>query len=170
MSIAFAFSTALATDSDAIDQLLDLSFGIARRTKTSYRLREGSMAVAGLSLVLRDADLGIVATISYWPIAIGAKGTAALLLGPLAIHPQRQNLGIGLALMQVTLTAARQQGHKLVILVGDAPYYGRVGFGSVPRGQLLLPGPFDEARLLYLDLVDGAMANASGLVVAGYRF
>jgi predicted N-acetyltransferase YhbS len=165
----YQHSAFLPSDHDAVEHLLDLAFGPNRRTKTSYRLREGSTAVVGLSHVVREAGMGIVGAISYWPLAIGAKGTKALLLGPLAVHPQRQNLGIGLLLMRETLAVATAQGHRLVLLVGDAPYYARVGFQQVPEGQLLLPGPVDPKRLLYLDLVERACAEAQGLVVAAHR-
>ena len=169
MSDLLLFSPAVPADSASIEHLLDISFGIARRTKTSYRLREGSTPEAALTQVMRDADLGVIGTISYWPLAIGARGMPALLLGPLAVHPQRQNRGIGLALMRATLVDAKRLGHQLVLLVGDAPYYSKVGFSQVPKGQLLLPGPFDVARLLYLELKPGAIERAKGLVVAAYR-
>jgi predicted N-acetyltransferase YhbS len=158
------------TDSAAIDSLLDQVFGLSRRTKTSYRLREGSSPVRGLSLVVREPGLGLAGIISYWPLKIGDKGTDALLLGPLAVHPQRQNRGIGLALMQQSLADAKQHGHKLVILVGDLPYYSRVGFGIAPSGKLVLPGPFNAQRLLYLDLVPGALEATKGLVLPPHRF
>ena len=115
-------------DADAVETLLDLSFGLSRRTKTSYRLREGNTAIPGLSLVMRDAELGLSGTISFWPLKIGEAGSDALLLGPLAVHPERQNLGIGLALMREGLARAKRRGHRLILLVGDAPYYARVGF------------------------------------------
>jgi predicted N-acetyltransferase YhbS len=169
MSKSFELSVLTAADHDAVEHLLDLCFGPQRRTKTSYRLREGATAVAGLSQVVRDTDVGISGAISYWPLAVGAKGTGALLLGPLAVHPLRQNLGIGRFLMTSTLAAAKAAGHKLVLLVGDAPYYARVGFQQVPEGQLLLPGPTDPKRLLYLELVEGALADAKGLVIAAHR-
>jgi predicted N-acetyltransferase YhbS len=169
-SLPFATSQVLLSDDDAIEHLLDLSFGPTRRSKTSYRLREGSTAVRGLSLLVRDSALGVVGAISYWPLAIGARGTRALLLGPLAVHPERQNLGIGLLLMRETLAAAKILGHKLVLLVGDAPYYGRVGFSQVPEGQLLMPGPVDAKRLLYVELVPGALAEAQGLMMAAHQF
>jgi predicted N-acetyltransferase YhbS len=168
--MSFAISPTLPADHDAIEHLLDLSFGTERRTKTSYRLREGSAAVEGLSQVVRDEELGVVGAISYWPLAVGAKGTKALLLGPLAVHPQRQNLGIGLLLMQQTLTMAKAAGHRLVLLVGDAPYYARVGFEQVPEGQLLMPGPVDPKRLLGLELVEGALVEAQGLMMAAHRY
>jgi predicted N-acetyltransferase YhbS len=170
MTSPFSTSPVLPSDHDVIEHLLDLSFGPARHSKTSYRLREDSTAVPGLSLVVRDADLGVVGAISYWPLAVGAKGSRALLLGPLAVHPERQNLGIGLLLMQETLAAARALGHRLVLLVGDAPYYARVGFAQVPEEQLLMPGPVDAKRLLYVELMPGALAEAQGLMMAAHRF
>jgi predicted N-acetyltransferase YhbS len=169
MTTSFHLSLATAADVDAVEHLLDLSFGPQRRTKTSYRLREGSTAVAGLSQVVRDDEVGLAGAISYWPLAIGAKGTPALLLGPLAVHPLRQNRGIGLALMRATLAEAKAQGHGLVLLVGDGSYYARVGFSQVPEGQILLPGPVDPKRLLALELKPGALAQAKGLAMAAHR-
>jgi predicted N-acetyltransferase YhbS len=168
--MTFALSAATAADTHAIDHLLDLSFGLSRRTKTSYRLREGATSVPGLSHVVHDPELGLVGTISYWPLAIGAAGTQALLLGPIAVHPHRQNLGIGLMLMRDTLAMAKSIGHRLVLLVGDAPYYERVGFTQVPNDRMLLPGPYDPKRFMYLDLVEGALGDAHGLVLPAHRY
>ncbi len=168
--MSFSISPTLSSDRDAIEHLLDLSFGTERRTKTSYRLREGNTAVDGLSQVVRDEGLGVVGAISYWPLSVGAKGTKALLLGPLAVHPKRQNLGIGLLLMRTTLAMAKSAGHRLVLLVGDQPYYGRVGFAQVAEGQVLMPGPVDPKRLLALELVEGALAEAHGLMMSAHSY
>ena len=156
-------------DQPLIENILDMGFGLTRRTKTSYRLREGSAPVAGLSLVIRDAELGVAGTISYWPLAIGAAATPALLLGPLAVHPDRQNRGLGRILMAASLKKAREFGHGLVLLVGDAPYYQQAGFLQVPAGQLDLPGPFEPNRLMFMELKSGALAAAHGLVLAAWR-
>ena len=155
-----------SADHDAVEHLLDLSFGSDRHSKTSYRLREGSRAIAGLSLVVRDAGAGLSGTISFWPIIIGEAETPALLLGPLAVHPDRQNLGVGRALMREGLARAKAMGHRLVILVGDEPYYARVGFRRLPHGVVSLPGPVDPDRLLYLELVPSALDGVSGLARA----
>jgi predicted N-acetyltransferase YhbS len=157
-------------DADAIETLLDLSFGLSRRTKSSYRLREGNTAIPGLSLVVRDAEFGLSGTISFWPLKIGEAGVDALLLGPLAVHPARQNLGIGLALMREGVARAKRRGHKLMLLVGDAPYYARVGFQKLPENQLLMPGAVDADRFLYLELEKGALDPAHGLVLPPHRF
>ena len=150
-------------DHDAIEHLLDLSFGSDRHSKTSYRLREGNHPVPGLSLVTHDPGVGVSGTISFWPLAVGAAQAPALLLGPLAVHPDRQKLGIGLELMRQGLARARAQGHGLVLLVGDEPYYSKVGFRKLPQGLISLPGPVNPDRFLYLELKPGALAGVSGL-------
>jgi predicted N-acetyltransferase YhbS len=120
--------------------------------------------------LIRDREVGISGAISFWPLKIGGRGADALLLGPLAVHPARQNLGIGLALMREGLARATAMGHGLVILVGDLPYYARAGFAQLPENHLLLPGPADPRRFLYLELVPGALAQAQGLVLPPHRF
>jgi predicted N-acetyltransferase YhbS len=170
MTNAFLVEQTKLSDSYLIESLLDLSFGIDRRLKTSYRLREGNIPVPGLSMVVRDAEVGIAGSISFWPLIVGTSGTPALLLGPLVVSPARQNLGVGLALMREGLQRAKASGHKFVILVGDAPYYGRVGFQKLPEAHLLLPGPVNPERFLYLELVEGALAGARGLVLPPHRF
>ena len=161
---------AVAADQPHIEHLLDLVFGLSRYAKTSYRLREGNTAIEGLSLVTREPGFGLTGAISFWPLKIGQTGIDALLLGPLAVHPERQNMGIGRALMLDGLGKAKARGHRLVILVGDEPYYARVGFKRVPYGQIELPGPVDPDRLLYLELAEGALTLAKGLVLPPYRF
>ena len=157
-------------DQAEIETLLDLAFGIGRRAKTSYRLREGNVAATGLSLIVREEGFGLVGSISFWPVLIGEAQTAALLLGPLAIHPQRQNQGIGRSLLHDSLARAKALGHKLIILIGDAPYYLKAGFQYAPEGQIEMPGPVDPKRLLYLEFETGALTRAQGLALPPWRW
>ena len=131
---------------DAVAALLDLAFGPGRLARSAYRLREAGAPVDGLSFVALE-DGALLGSIRYWPIRIGAA--EALLLGPLAVHPDRQGEGIGLGLMRRSLRAAEGQGRSGVLLVGDPPYYARVGFAAVAPGRIAFPGPVDEARLLW---------------------
>ena len=170
MAISLAPAAQTPADSAQIENLLDLTFGLSRRTKTSYRLREGSAPANGLSLVIRQAEFGVVGAISFWPLRIGTVGTPALLLGPLVVHSQLQNIGIGRALMHEGIARASAQGHQMIFLIGDAPYYGRVGFRQVPEGQIEIPGSVDAKRLLYLELQVGVLAKARGLMLADWRW
>ena len=72
--------------------------------------------------------------------------------------------GIGSALIKRALKDATEQGHKLVVLVGDEPYYAKSGFKRIPKGQVKMPGPVDPARLLVAELVPGAAEGVSGLI------
>jgi len=67
-------------------------------------------------------------------------------------------------MMERALKDAKERGHKLVVLVGDEPYYARVGFKRVPKGTIAMPGPADPARILAVELIEGALANVSGTV------
>lgn len=152
---------------DEINKILDAAFGLGRMTKTSYRLREGSRPVDGLSFMAK-LDGQMTGTIQFWPIVIGGK-TNALLLGPLAVLPEYQGTGIGIALIKTGLAAAGNIGHKLALLVGDLPYYSRAGFARVEPGIIDMPGPFDRDRLLYVELEPGAAFEASGLILPPHR-
>src|SRR5256885_428904 len=81
-----------------------------------------------------------------------------------AIERLLRERGIAKAVMERALKDARAKGHNLVVLVGDEPYYARVGFQRVPNGTITMPGPVDPARMLAVELVEGALGGVSGVV------
>ncbi len=151
------------TDDDAvpIERLHERTFGPGRYARTAFRIREGIGHDPSLSFTARIGTL-LVGSVRLSPVLIGETG--ALLLGPLTIEPPFRDRGIGLAMLQRALAVAKEQGHSLVILVGDEPYYARVGFKRIPRGRVRMPGPVDPARLLAVELRDGAFEGVSGPV------
>lgn len=167
--VEFSIEPVRPGDDAAIETLLDEAFGLGRRVKTSYRLREGSAPVAGLSLVARCGDDRTAGAIAFWPLVIGTARAPALLLGPLAVRQRLRGAGIGQALMHFGLEKAKEEGHRLVLLVGDEPYYRRAGFKQVPPGQLNLPGPVEEDRLLYRELEPLSLEGVRGLVLPPQR-
>ena len=66
--------------------------------------------------------------------------------------------------MQHALAKAKALGHSFVILIGDEPYYARVGFQKTERGSIQLPGPVDPARILIADLTDDLKEQPKGRV------
>ncbi len=149
-------------EAGAREALLDRAMGPGRFAKTSERLREGRFPF--LALAARE-DGELVASLRLWPVeALGCRGV--LLLGPLGVAPERQGEGIGAALMRRALNRATAAGHGAVLLVGDAPYYGRFGFTAAPTHRLELPGPVARHRFLALELRPGALAEARGLLRA----
>jgi predicted N-acetyltransferase YhbS len=140
---------------------VDLGFGPGRFAKTAYRLREGVAADRRLSFVAEDADSGVLlGAVRFWPIIVGNR--PALLLGPLAVEPKLRGRGIGIALMQRGIEEARNLGYESVILVGDEPYYAKVGFARLPPKRVRFPGPVDPNRILGLALKPNALVSLSG--------
>ena len=157
-----------STDIAARERLLDVAFGTGRFAKTSERLREGRFAAEGLSFAAVE-DGRLLGTARLWDVSAGI-GRPALLLGPLAVAAQARGRGIGSALVHKAVRDARRLGHRAILLVGDAPYYGRFGFTADTTGALRLPGPYEPERLLGLALKSGALDGARGLVRAtGHR-
>ncbi|MBO0755566.1 MAG: N-acetyltransferase [Bradyrhizobiaceae bacterium] len=148
-----------ADDALAIERLHERTFGPGRYARTAYRIREGAPHRLDLSFIARIGTL-LVGSVRLTPVRIGE--TRALLLGPLTVEPPFRERGIGLQLIERALTEAKSKGHRLVVLVGDEPYYGKVGFKRIPKGQAVMPGPVDPERLLIAELDEGAFADVCG--------
>jgi len=148
-------------DDSGIEALNAEGFGPGRFAKSAYRLREGVKPVAGLSFVAVE-DGVLRGSVRFWPVRIG--GHEELLLGPLAVQGNQRGRGIGIALMQAGIAAAQQGPWRGIILVGDEPYYAKVGFSRLPPGRIKFPGPVDQNRILGLSLKAGELLNLSGEV------
>lgn len=157
----FAIRAERASDVVARETLLDACFGANRHTRTCQRLRDGRAPAEGLALsAVREGRL--IGTVRLWHVSAG--GIPALVLGPLAVEANSRELGAGAALMAHALAAAKARGHRAVLLLGDAPYYARFGFSALKTGELSLPGPFERDRLLAVELVEGALDGAWGMI------
>lgn len=155
------FGVEAPAEAGARELLLDRTMGPDRFAKSSERVREGRLPAAGLALVARAGD-ELVGSVRLWNVSAG--GRDALLLGPLAVSPERQSEGLGSRLMRLALNRAAMLGHGAVILVGDEPYYRRFGFSNAPTARLLMPGPVDRNRFLALELREAALAGAAGMI------
>jgi predicted N-acetyltransferase YhbS len=163
-SFPFLIRAEAAADAAPVEALLNVAFGPGRFAKTAYRLREGVPHDPALSFVALAGER-LIGSVRLTPIVIGEA--PALLLGPLAVHPDFEGRGAGRALVRTAVAAARAAGHDAVMLVGDPPYYGPLGFAPVAPGAIRLPGPVDPRRILLAELTPGAAATAVGM--AGRR-
>ena len=146
-------------DAVAIERLHERTFGPGRYARTAYRIREQVGHRLDLSFTARIGTL-LVGSVRLTAVRIGA--TPALLLGPLTLEPPFRDKGIGKALLERAMKASREKGHRLVVLVGDEPYYARVGFKRMPKGRVSFGGPVDPERMLVAELAEGAFAGVSG--------
>ncbi|MGR6467879.1 GNAT family N-acetyltransferase [Rhizobium sp. PAMB 3182] len=170
---AFVLDIEHQGDVAARESLLDQAMGKNRRRKSSEKLRRGRLPSEGLAFVARDDAGQVIGTVRLWDIEAGidSRGTPvkALLLGPLAVDPAHEGKGIGGALMRHAIMEAKVRGHGAILLVGDAAYYERFGFFADKTQHLVMPGPFERARFLALELVDGWLDGAAGVLTAAGR-
>lgn len=144
---AMRIEQATPADTDAIERLLDAGFGPARRRRTAYRLRDGAVPIADLSFVARAAA-SVVGSVQCWPSLLRADSGRThplTLLGPVVVDVDRRGAGIASALVAACLAAADV---RPILLIGDAPFYGRWGFSADHTAGWRVPGPVDPARLL----------------------
>ena len=163
----------------AVEALFDRVFGPARKSLSSYKLRQGVLPVRELCLVVSSSGGLPAGAVRFWPVRIGGSGVPALLAGPVGVDPTRQGEGLGAALLRAGLTRAERLAMpadtgeagrwKRVVLVGDEPYYGRFGFRRDLAEALRFPSPTDPARVLACELEPGAMSGIGGRVASWHR-
>jgi predicted N-acetyltransferase YhbS len=149
----FELSVTRPQDAAEIESLLDAAFGANRKSKTSYRYREGVDPVEDLAFVARAPE-GLLGSIAYYPVLVGNR--PALLLGPLAVDPGQQGRGIGASLIHHSLAAAARSDHQLVALVGNPAYYSRFGFLPATDHDVWMADENPE-RVQIRALADGAL-------------
>jgi predicted N-acetyltransferase YhbS len=147
-------------DAPAVGALIDASFGPGRFAKAAERLRENNHLLADLSFTAHAGGV-LVGTVRMWPIRVGER--PVIFLGPIAVDSSWRSRGLGAALVRKACEATQAAGHDLILLVGDPPFFGPLGFSMVPPGWVTMPGPVDPRRLLARALVEGAEAGLEGV-------
>jgi len=160
----FSYRLETSADEAEIESLHAEAFGPGRFTRTAFRLREGAAHDPTLSFVALAGE-NLVASVRLTPIVVGER--PGLLLGPLAVRPARKGRGAGKQLVRISVAEARGAGHAIMLLVGDLPYYGPLGFEQLPPYAVSLPGPVDPERLLAAALVPGTLDGLAGMVRPG---
>ena len=158
MSAALATIIPLADIApEEIEHLLDRAFGPGRQTRTAYRVREGIAWLPALSFAALDEEERLAGTIQTWPVALTdlkRRAHPLLMVGPVAVEPERQDMGYGRALMAMLAAAldagAQESGMAPLpqVMIGDHEYYHRFGFTADHTANWRLPGPFEQRRLL----------------------
>ena len=131
-------------DAPAADALIERAFGPGRLVKVSERVREIARQRPDLSFCAFQGEV-LTGCVRLWDIRVGER--ALVFLGPLAVESGARNVGTGQALVNRACEAAEAAGAPGVLLVGDLPYFARMGFEPAGDG-VVLPGPVDQRRVL----------------------
>jgi predicted N-acetyltransferase YhbS len=153
-----------ASHDDVIEIINAEAFGPGRHARAAARIREQGAHDRSLSFVCAD-DGETIASVRMTPVLAGS--VRGHLLGPLAVRPSHKNMGIGRELVRIAIEAARRKGSEAVILVGDPPYYGPLGFEKVSYNALEFPGPVDPARVLVVPIAENVHPRLKGTI--GWR-
>ena len=158
------FRFATPSDDQFVEDLQALAFGPGRIARTAFRVRERFPIDKSLSLIA-EIDGKPVASVWMTPVSVG--GIDGYLLGPLATDPVYRGRGAGkLLVKEVTVLALARGEGQFVLLVGDEPYYGPLGFAPTTPGAIQFPGPVDPKRVL-LHSADPTLAlRLSGPIAA----
>ena len=139
-------------DPALVEQLLDAAFDPERKTRTAYKVREGTEALPGLSFAALDENDNLAGTIQCWPVALtdpDGRRHPMIMVGPVAVLPHLQGLGYGKALVAASLAAIDPRAALPQVMIGDPEYYERFfGFSAAATAGWQLPGPFEKQRLL----------------------
>lgn len=158
----------LATPADDgfVENLQALAFGPGRFARTAFRVRERFPIDKSLSLI---GEINGVPVSSVWMTPISVGGINGYLLGPLATDPAYRGQGAGKLLVRDACRMALERGEgQFVLLVGDEPYYGPLGFAKTTHGAIQFPGPVDPARVL-LHAPDPTLALRLAGPIAAFR-
>lgn len=140
-----------SVDPVMVEEVLDRAFGPDRHGRTAYKVREGTDWLPALSFAALDEDDLLVGTIQLWPVALtdpDGRAHPMLMVGPVAVLPERQDQGFGRALMAAYAAAIDPRAPLPQVLIGDPEYYEQFGFAGEATQGWSLPGPYEKHRLL----------------------
>jgi putative acetyltransferase len=149
-----------AADLPAIGAVIAAAFLQAPHTSNTEQHIVNALRRAGkltISLVA-ETDNTIVGHVAVSPVTLSDAAQGWFGLGPIAVLPERQRLGVGSELMRAALRILRERGASGCVVLGEPQYYGRFGFQAMPN--LVLPGVPPE----YFQAVCFDSSNAAGTV------
>ena len=148
-------------DGPRVDALVDRAFGPGRFTKVSERVREFATFAPELSMCAWSGKR-LLGCARMWRVRVG--GRPVMFLGPFAVEQGERSAGFGARLIARACEAAQAAGETHVVLVGDEPYFSRVGFARSAGREVIMPGPVDQRRVLVRGLQPeaGELAGSVG--------
>lgn len=93
-----------------------------------------------------------------------------LIIGPVAVTPKLQRMGLGKKLMLHSLQAAREMGFAAVFLYGDPAYYGRYGFACTAKYKIRNADGVYPVAMQVLALQAHALDGMQGVLIESPLF
>jgi predicted N-acetyltransferase YhbS len=172
MTDAIEIRTEQSGDFDAIHDVVENAFGREFEAVVVDRLRAGGDYIPQLALVaVGDGSVvGHIMITSQEIIGDHGSTIPTSILAPLAVAPTHQGQGIGQALTNAALEAARAGGLRSIVLVGHPTYYPRYGFRPAWTWGIRYARSVPDDVFMAVELVPGALAHASGIATPSPAF
>ncbi len=124
-------------DADALDELLTVAFAFDELSQLDEpRIVRALRDAESLSVALvaeSSTTEEIVGFIAFSPVTIEDGSDGWYALGPIAVDPRLQRLGIGRKLMETGLSRLKALGAKGCVVIADPPFYTQFGFRNPER-------------------------------------
>jgi putative acetyltransferase len=131
-------------DYAAVRACNDLAFGQLAEGRLVEALR--SSGDAAIELVAEEGG----AIVGHVLLSRLVSPANCLALAPVSVLPERQRQGVGSALIEQVVEAARGGGYDAVFLVGEPGYYSRFGFSVAAAGRFSTKYPKEYTMALAL--------------------
>lgn len=125
-------------DRDSIRTCVTQAFAeVVHSQQTENAIIDGLRDANALTLSLvAEKDNEIVGYIAFSKVLVSGKDLNWHGLGPVAVEPAYQRMGIGQQLIRTGLTRLKEMGSAGCVLLGEPAYYSRFGFCHYPQCSL----------------------------------
>lgn len=150
------------SDFTAVDEVNRRAFGSGTEAELVAALRTEPVPL--ISLVAEQAGR-VVGHILFSPVTLARNPELKIMgLAPMAVHPDRQRQGVGIALVNSGLEACRQGGSDAVVVLGHPGYYPRFGFRPASAFGITSEYDVPDDVFMALELLPGAFSGAYGAI------
>jgi putative acetyltransferase len=149
------------SDRKSVFEVNERAFPMTAEAELVDALREGGFVRVSFVAEIEGRIVGHI-LFSDLPIITGQGTVPALSLAPMAVVPEYQRQGIGSELVRKGLEACKEQGHRVVVVLGWPQFYPRFGFSA--ELARTLESPFSGEHFMAVELVPGSLNGVVGRV------
>jgi len=130
-----------------------------------HNLRKSKNYIKALDLVAftdENKIIGHIIVTKAYVLDLNKAEHEVLCVGPISVHPDFQNLGIGSNLLLKAIEKAKEMGYKGMLLFGNPNYYRRFGFDNAKKFEITTKDGNNFDPFMTLELYNNALNKIKG--------